>query len=999
MKKIFIVSRAKNESDIIESFCRYNLTYCDGMFIQDNGSSDNTLEILQKLIDEGLPIFLTQNCSNLDRANKAIDEYGADLIIPLDTDEFLYHIDGINPRDTLEAMHEDVEYQAIWRTYIYEKEPDINLGFMPNNFLCYRNPEMENPDIYSRHKKAIASKYLLRNKNAYFISGSHFLVYPDNFKDSIKTEIHPKLVFAHFPIRSKNQVLKKGIINWITKWGQENRVPHNILDNFQLGMIFNEIKNNLNLSYEILKQFSIEYAMFLDNNILGKEYFNEIKNKLCNNLLVSGPFSTSSISNELKLHYTSFNYDNNFLKDIIMEIDKTVTFLDNESNERFKIIYDLTQERNLLSSERLTLINEHDNLIKESEKHISEYNNLSNKYNKQISEYNNLSSDYTRLKNDSFNEITSIKNSRSWRITKPLRKISSFTKKYFNLSNSFKNKDIAEYFHLYNNFKIDNIEREKQKNKIFKNQVLVSIITPLYNTPIDYLNELIDSVKNQTYNNWEMCFSDASDSKYSYIKKICKETEKKDKRFKYIKINKNEGIAENTIYAYNLSIGDYIILLDHDDLLAENTLYEVVKEINLNPDTDFIFSDRLVFNNKTKKIIGQQNLPGYSPDLLRSFNYACHLSVFSRNIIKKVGFLRSGYNGSQDYEFELRVIECAKNIIHIDKILYFCRAGESSVAENPRNKMYAYENGKKALEEHINRIGYPGKVEFVENTFSYRIHYDINKNDIVSIIILNKDNIEILSRCIDSIIIKTTYQKYEIIIIENNSILPETFSYYENIKNKYNNILSIKVYENSNEFNFSLLNNWSIQYAKGDYLLFLNNDTQVITPNWIEEMVMFAQRNDVGAVGVKLYYPDNTIQHNGLIIGLDGSCASSYDYGVPKNSSGYMNCLNMARNYSAVTAACMMIKRKDFIAVNGFDEDNFKVGLNDVDICLKLREKNKLIVFTPYAELYHFEGATRGNDINDISNYPRFQNEQNIFKDKWKKYFMDKDPYFYRNIY
>jgi len=603
------------------------------------------------------------------------------------------------------------------------------------------------------------------------------------------------------------------------------------------------------------------------------------------------------------------------------------------------------------------------------------------------------------------------------RFTKPLRNFVAFIKRHKVLYLFAKGilsikkvgikktlRKIKDYKHKQNYLFNEHIrlsEQEKlyQKKNVFPKQIKISIVTPLYNTAELFLNEMVNSVMAQTYSNWELCLADGSDKEHEYVENICKNYAKNDKRIKYCKLKSNEGIAENTIQAFNLSDGDYILLLDHDDLLAENALFEAAKAINNNDNVDFIFSDRLVFDDKTKKILGYQYLPGYNPDLLRSFNYASHLNAFSRYIIDKVGFERSGYNGSQDYEFELRVIEAARKTVHIREILYYCRASEGSVASNPGSKLYAYENGRKAIEEHISRIGYPGKVEFVEKTFSYRIHYNISTDEKVSIIIPNKDNVGLISRCIDSILSKTTYPNYEIDIIENNSALQKTFNYYEHITKMHKDKIFIKNAGKTSEFNFSFLNNWGVQQTTGKYLLFLNNDTQIITPNWIEEMIMFAQRDDVGAVGVKLYYPDNTIQHSGLIVGLGGHCASHYDNKASKDSFGYMHCLSMVRNYSAVTAACMMIKRKDFIDVNGFDEELFKIGLNDIDICLKLRENNKLVVFTPYAELYHFEGASRGRDHEDTGLGRRFLTESDNFKEKWHKYFENSDPYFYKNEY
>jgi GT2 family glycosyltransferase len=548
--------------------------------------------------------------------------------------------------------------------------------------------------------------------------------------------------------------------------------------------------------------------------------------------------------------------------------------------------------------------------------------------------------------------------------------------------------------HIQKQLAIPDISLDEQRNTKFPRDIKFSIVTPLYNTDETMLREMIASVQAQTYSNWELCLADGSDTKYAHVKNICTDYSKNDNRILYQKLPKNLGIAGNTIKAFDACSGEYIILLDHDDLLSEDALYQIMLALDSAVDVDFLFSDRAVFDDVSKKVI-YQHLPGYNPDLLRSFNYASHLTAFSRAIINKVGFLRKGYDGSQDYDLELRVIEQARTILHIPKVLYYCRACEGSVAYDPDSKLYAYENGRKAIEAHLSRIGYIGTVEFVQDTYSYRIRYNIDNIEKVSIIIPNKDHIVDLRRCISSIINLTTYHNYEIIIVENSSINEETFEYYLEITSEYPKKLRVETVPNIKDFNYSEINNFATAQAEGEYLIFLNNDTEIITPNWIEEMLMFAQRPDVGAVGAKLYYPDGRIQNCGLIIGLGGHCAAHYNHKSMRTENGYMNCLRMVRNYSAVTAACMMVKKQDFIDVGGFDEVNFKVALNDIDLCLKFRSNNQLIVFTPYAELYHYEGATRGNDSDNLANTARYNKEAETFKEKWKIYFEGNDPYYY----
>lgn len=521
----------------------------------------------------------------------------------------------------------------------------------------------------------------------------------------------------------------------------------------------------------------------------------------------------------------------------------------------------------------------------------------------------------------------------------------------------------------------------------FETEIKFSILVPLYNTPVDFLIEMVQSVLDQTYPIWELCIADGSDANYNQLNKIINERFK-DPRIKYHRLNENRGIALNTNAAYEMATGDFLVLLDHDDLLTIDALYEVVSVINKNLDCDIIYSDRAIFADKTREIIGFHYLPGFSPDYLRSMNYMSHLIAFSQNIIEQVGFEREDFDGSQDYELLLRCSEKARKIHHIPKVLYLCRASEGSVAQEPSSKLYAYEAGKKAISEHIYRIGYPGKVEFLSDLYSYRIRYQI-KPAKVSIIILNKDHIEELDRCLKSILSLSTYSNYDIVVIENNSEQKSTFNYYESLG--YESKIRIIIAE-SKDFNYSALNNFAVQQVDCEFIILLNNDIEVVSPGWIEEMLMFAQRLDVGAVGAKLLYPDNTIQHCGLVIGLGGNIAGNYGHKKPDIETGYMHRLVLPQNYSAVTAACLMVKKQDYLKVGGMDEVNFPVGLNDVDFCLKLRELGLFNVWTPYSKLYHLESFTRGSDMYG-KNKIRYSNECNIFREKWHKYFSDGDPF------
>lgn len=491
--------------------------------------------------------------------------------------------------------------------------------------------------------------------------------------------------------------------------------------------------------------------------------------------------------------------------------------------------------------------------------------------------------------------------------------------------------------------------------------------------------------------------ADGSDQNHKIVKTICQQYVKQDSRIRYTQLKENGGIGKNTIGAFSLATGNYIVLMDHDDILTPDALYECAACIEECPNADFIYSDKGIFEDGSNKILAYHYLPDFSPEFLRATNYASHLNLFSRRIIDQVGFIQEGYDGSQDYDIELRVMEKARAIKHIPKVLYYCRACEGSVALNPESKMYAYEAGRRAIEDHINRIGYPGQVEFMKDTFSYRIHYEIVNPGKVSVIIPNKDHVEDLKKCVESILARTDYDDYEIVIVENNSEKSETFAYYQQLEK--NSRIKILYYQAPTpEFNYSAINNYAVNQVDGKYVLFLNNDTKVIHENWLREMLMYAQRDDVGAVGAKLYYPDNTYQHIGLFIGLGMHIATHYAHSSGKNNTGYMHRLAMPQNYNAVTAACLLMKREDFLAVQGFDEEQFKVGLNDVDLCLKLRQLGKYNVFTPFAELYHYESISRKSD--DVGeNKIRFTREQEMFRKKWKSYFETCDEYYNPNLH
>ena len=540
-------------------------------------------------------------------------------------------------------------------------------------------------------------------------------------------------------------------------------------------------------------------------------------------------------------------------------------------------------------------------------------------------------------------------------------------------------------------------EALRQKETVFEKNVKVSILVPLYNTPKNFLREMIDSVVNQTYQNWELCLADGSDKEHAYVGEICQEYIKKPggDRIVYKKLLKNEGISGNTNACYKMATGEFIGLFDHDDILHPCALYEYVKVIN-EQDADYIYCDEITFKNgNINKMLTMHFKPDYAVDNLRANNYICHFSVFSRDLLEGTELFRTKFDGSQDHDMILRLTDAAKKVVHVPKALYYWRSHAGSVASGIEAKTYAINAAKGAIAEHLRTHGFENFEITSTKAFEtiFRITYEIIGNPKISIVIANKDHVEDLERCISSILDRTSYMNYEIIIVENNSETKEIFEYYDSLK-KYANI---KVVKFEGEFNYSAVNNLGVKHADGEYILLLNNDTQVISVNWIEELLMFAQRKDVGAVGAKLYYGDKTVQHAGVVLQMGAHRTAGHVHcRQGRDSIGYMGKLCYAQNVSAVTAACLLVSKEKYDEVGGLDE-NFRVALNDVDFCLKLREKGYLNIFTPYSELYHYESISRGSDL-EGPNMERLDKEAEDFKAKWKGILDKGDPYYNPNF-
>lgn len=531
-------------------------------------------------------------------------------------------------------------------------------------------------------------------------------------------------------------------------------------------------------------------------------------------------------------------------------------------------------------------------------------------------------------------------------------------------------------------------ELDEQRKTKFEYEPKISVIVPMYNTKEKYLKELIDSLIEQTYVNWELCLADGSDSKRDYVDNLVT----KDERIKYKFLNANKGISENSNEALKLATGEYMALLDHDDILPIFSLYEIVKVINKNKEAEFIYTDEdKIFEDKENRL-GPHFKQDFAPDTLMSYNYICHFSIFKKSLMDKLGGFRKEFDGSQDYDLIFRATEQANQIIHIPKILYHWRMNENSVALSSDAKPYAYEAAKRVIADHMKRVGIKGKVEDSAILGIYKIKYEVQGNPKVSIIIANKDHKKDLKTCVESILEYTTYKNYEIVIVENNSETKEIKEYYKELKKNP----QIKIVEYKEKgFNYSRINNFGVKNASGEYIVLLNNDTKIVTEDWIENMVGNCQREDVGIVGTKLLYANGKVQHAGVVLGLTG-IAGHINSGLDYNDPGYMARNIISQNYSAVTGAMMMISKKDYEDVGGLDE-NFPVAYNDIDLCLKIRAKNKVIVMNPNVVAYHFESKTRGYEIS-AEKVKRLEEDSQRLKNKWKDVFEKEDPYFNPNF-
>lgn len=559
----------------------------------------------------------------------------------------------------------------------------------------------------------------------------------------------------------------------------------------------------------------------------------------------------------------------------------------------------------------------------------------------------------------------------------------------YKINSKLRGKEGNTYENWCKKYMVTEEELAKQRQVQFSSPKKFSIIVPLYQTKPEYLRAMIDSILAQTYPHWQLCMANAGSKE---LTPILEEYATRDSRICFTTLEENEGISGNTNAALTLADGDFIVLADHDDIVPANALYEFAAAIEKEPDIDMLYSDEDKVDMDGKKYFEPHFKPDFNIDLLCSVNYICHLFAARKDVVERAGNFRKEYDGAQDLDFILRCSEQAGHIHHVPKILYHWRCHINSTAANPESKLYAFEAGRRAIEAHYKRLSIPAHVENAQFYGMYRTHYDWEEKPLVSIIIPNKDHAKDLAKCVDSIYEKSEYRNFEFIIVENNSTEEETFEYYRKLSDEHENV-HVVYYEGG--FNYSKINNFGAAAAKGEYLLLLNNDTEMIDGSAIGELLGYCMREDVGAVGAKLLYEDDTIQHAGVVVGFGGTAGHTF-IGKNRYDTGYFGRIMCAQDYSAVTAACMMTKRSVFEAVGGLTEE-LAVAFNDIDYCLKVRKLGKLVVYNPYAELYHYESKSRGLE-DDPAKVERFNGETELLISYWRELIEGGDPYYNRNL-
>lgn len=559
-------------------------------------------------------------------------------------------------------------------------------------------------------------------------------------------------------------------------------------------------------------------------------------------------------------------------------------------------------------------------------------------------------------------------------------------------ANKHRKEEYHSWFAKYESSLKRDIPNQKKASESFKHKPLISVVLPIYNTNTEYLKSCIQSVIDQSYEKWELCVAD--DASTTDILETVKEFAKTNKNIKWTRLSQNQHIAGSSNEALKLAKGEFVALLDHDDVLLPNALFEMVKAINENPDYDLFHSDE-------DKIEGDKNhiepffKPDWSPDFLRSCNYITHFAVLRRSVVDKIGGFKLGTEGAQDWDLFLRFLNETKKIKHVPKILYSWRKSETSTASDSGSKPYAYINQQRVLRDDIVRRGENASVLPSQFLGFWNIKYHPQNKSKVSIIIPTKDNYKFIKQCLESIIEKTTYPYYEVILVDTGSTDKEVLSFYESKIVKTNPVEVVELHKP--EFNFSEACNYGAKKSTGEYLLFMNNDTEVITEEWIEGMLGHAQRKNTGMVGCKLLFPSNNIQHAGVVLS-ERDIAFHPFYNQDPRVDIFSNILIAnTRNCAAVTAACSMVSRKKFDEVGGFDT-GLRVTYNDVDLCLRLLDAGYFNVYTPYSELYHHESISVGKMNQGKRDHDEVKKASDLMKQRWQEKYLKNDPFYNPNF-
>ena len=551
--------------------------------------------------------------------------------------------------------------------------------------------------------------------------------------------------------------------------------------------------------------------------------------------------------------------------------------------------------------------------------------------------------------------------------------------------------EYADYDTWLRIMRVSRQELFEQRKTKFSYAPKFSVVVPLYHTPAKFLKDLVRSMMYQSYANWELCLINASPEDV-HLTSLLENWAMRDKRIRVIRLEKNLGIAQNTNAGIAASTGEFIAFLDHDDFLEPDALFCYADALNKDKTIDVFYSDE----DKTDEYAAHYFYPHFKSDfnidLLHANNYMCHFLAVRKSLVDTVGGLNEKFDGAQDYDFVLRLTENTKKIYHCPRILYHWRCSNQSTAANQGNKMYAIHAGKAALNAHYKRIGWNARAQEGAVDGWYQTKFTLKEEPLVSILIPNKDHTDDLDVCLNSFFERADYQNYEFIIIENNSVLPETFAYYEKIEKEHDNV---KVVYWEAGFNYSAINNFGFKFAKGDYIMLLNNDVELITPDIFQSMLGFCMRPEVGIVGAKLLYNDHTVQHAGVLVGA-GGLADHVFKGIHEDDPGYMGRAISSQDVSAVTAACLLVKRSVYEEVGGL-EDEFQVAFNDVDFCLKVRKAGYLIVYDADVKLFHYESKSRGME-DTTERFIRFGNEMMLLNSKWDILSTFVDPYYNPNF-